>query len=304
MVTTRLSGSAPLILSLLLALPPSPLPAQTPGPGRWIDADGRELPFSTDAELLEFLRTAPVVGAKQLSGGINNPWRLDLELPGYRVRAIFRDVDVTKRSDSTAAERHFPSFRDSYVFEVAAYEMSLLLGLDNVPPVVLYEWRGQSGSLQLWIERARNEGERLASGESPPDPAGWQRQKTSMIVFDNLIYNFDRNHGNQLLDERGKLWYIDHTRSFKQKPSLPYRDELLVLDARLWERLRSLEEERIQQALTPYLDVVQVKALLKRQRLLIRHIESMIESRGPDQVLLGRPSAGREPAAGGGSLAD
>ena len=287
------------LATVVLVSLPATAPAQTSPSWRpWYDADGRELPFRSDAELLEFLATAPVTGFKQLSGGINNPRRLDLELTGYRVRAIFRNVDVTKRSGSTAAERSFPSFRDHYSFEVAAYKISRLLGLDNVPPALLYEWNGEKGSLQLWVEDARTEGERLENGESPADPAGWHRQKTSMVVFDNLIFNFDRNHGNQLLDERGKLWFIDHTRSFKRQPNLPYRDELLVLDAGLWERLRSVDDETLRTTLSPYLDTLQVKALLKRRRLLIRHVDQMIDERGEAQVLLGGGAPASRPAAG------
>ncbi len=286
-----------ILMALLLAVLVPAVHAQSDDGRRpWYDADGRELPFRTDAELIEFLRTAPITGSRMLSGGINNPHRLDLELPGYRVRAIFRNVDVTRRSGSTAAERAFPSFRDSFAFEVAAYEVSRLLGLDNVPPATLYEWKGEKGSLQLWVEDAQTESERLENGESPPDPAGWHRQKTSMVVFDNLIFNFDRNHGNQLLDERGKLWFIDHTRSFKREPSLPYRDDLLVLDAALWERLRGLDEALLRSRLDPLLDTPQMKALLKRQQMLIKHIDRMIEERGESQVLLGASSAPARPA--------
>ncbi len=291
-VRIRLAG-----LALLLGLAAPAVEAQAPAEWRpWFDADGRELPFRSDAEVLEFLRSAPVTGSKMLTGGINNPHRLDLELDGYRVRAIFRNVDVTKRSGSTAAERHFPSFRDSYAFEVAAYQVSRLLGLDNVPPAILYEWNGEKGSLQLWVEDARTERERLEKGESPPDPASWHRQRTSMVVFDNLIYNFDRNHGNQLLDERGKFWFIDHTRSFKREPSLPDRDRLLVLDAMLWQRLRALDEELLRSELEPILDTPQLKALVKRQQMLVKHIDRMIEQRGEEQVLLGSSSADDRPA--------
>jgi hypothetical protein len=256
------------------------------GAPTWLDADGRILPFRSDEEVLDFLRNAPVIGYKQLTGGSNDPFRLELELPGYRVRAIFRNVDVTRRSSSSAAERLFPSFRDSYAFEVAAYEMSRLLGLDNVPPAILYEWRGERGSLQLWVEEAHTEGERIEAGETPADPAAWHLQRTSMLVFDNLIYNFDRNHGNQLIDARGKLWFIDHTRSFKASPTLPSGESIVVVDADLWRHLRALDRATIEASLGPYLDLPQMDALLRRHQRLLRHVERLIAERGEDQVLL------------------
>ena len=273
-------------LALAVALVTSSAVARpAPGPP-WLDADGRELPFTDDRQVLEFLRTAPVTGHRMLTAGINNPYRLDLGLDGYRVRAIFRNVDETRRHGSSAIERQYPSFRDHYAFEVAAYEMSRLLGLDNVPPAVLYEWRGEKGSLQLWIEESRTEAERLAAGERPVDPASWHRQRTSMLVFDNLIYNFDRNQGNQLVDRRGKLWFIDHTRSFKRVPSLPSRDRIVVVDAALWRRLQEIRPEDIEAAVGPYLDLPQTKAVVRRHKLLLRHVESLIEERGEDKVLL------------------
>ena len=34
-------------------------------------------------------------------------------------------------------------------------------------------------------------------------------------LFDQLIYNTDRNLGNLLIDKDWRLWMIDHTRAFK-----------------------------------------------------------------------------------------
>jgi len=34
-------------------------------------------------------------------------------------------------------------------------------------------------------------------------------------LFDQLIYNTDRNLGNLLIDKSWRLWMIDHTRAFK-----------------------------------------------------------------------------------------
>lgn len=259
--------------------------AETP-PARWLGPDGEPLPFRDDAEVLAFLGEARVTSSKQLSSGSNHPYKLSLELDGVRAHAIFRDVDKARRGSHSAAERLFPSYRDSYLFEVAAYEMSRLLGLDNVPPARLYRWNGRNGSIQLWVEEARSEGERMRLGERPAHPATWHLQRTTMRVFDNLIYNFDRNHGNQLLDETGKLWFVDHTRTFKPTPRLPSKEEILIIDESLWRRLRELDDDQIRARLEPYLDARQLDALIDRHRLLVAHVESLIEQRGEEQVLL------------------
>lgn len=262
-----------------------------PAAASWLGPDGEPLPFRDDAEVLEFLGEARVVSSKQLDSGSNHPYKLLLERGGVRAHAIFRDVDKTRRGSHSAAERLFPSYRDSYLFEVAAYEMSRLLGLDNVPPARLYRWNGRHGSIQLWVEGARSEGERMELGEKPADAAAWHLQRTTMRIFDNLIYNFDRNHGNQLLDGTGKLWLVDHTRSFKPTPRLPSKDEILVIDESLWRRLRTLDDDLVRARLEPYLDIRQLEALADRHRQLVEHVESLIAERGEEQVLLHRQAA-------------
>lgn len=263
-------------------------------PTRWMGPDDQPLPFASDTELLNFFRSAPVVETKVLSGGINKPVRLTFERDGVRVRAIFRNVDISRASNSTPLERQYPSFRDSYIFEVAAYELSCLLGLENVPPAALFEWQGQQGSIQLWVEGATSEKKRLESRRPPADAASWHRQRLDMLVFDNLIYNFDRNHGNQLLDGSGKLWFIDHTRSFKRTPSLPSRDKIRSIDRALWQRLLELDPAEVTARLEPYLNPIEIKALLKRHRLLVKHIERLIAERGELQVLINLGGAASE----------
>src|SRR5262249_51433729 len=52
---------------------PAPAPAAAPSWRTFTDSDGKPLPFASDAELLEFLRTAEPKSEKNLSGGINFP---------------------------------------------------------------------------------------------------------------------------------------------------------------------------------------------------------------------------------------
>ncbi|HYN44248.1 MAG TPA: hypothetical protein VE129_20905, partial [Thermoanaerobaculia bacterium] len=140
-----------------LARAAGPASAAAPVPAaamRWTDPDGKPLPFKTDEELLEFLRTAEVKKEKELSTGITHPLKLLLEKDGVRANAVFRSVSEEKRSVAFARGESELFFRDSYLFEPAAYEMSLLLGLDNVPPVTLRKHGGKSGSVQIWVEGA------------------------------------------------------------------------------------------------------------------------------------------------------
>ena len=106
------------------------------GESRWLDADGKPLPFRDDAELLEFLRTASVVSEREIGIGINASRKLLLERNGVRAHAIFREVDrreVMTRVQGTT----YRFFADSYLFEPAAYELGVMLGLHTVPPAVV-----------------------------------------------------------------------------------------------------------------------------------------------------------------------
>ena len=106
-----------------------------------------------------------------------------------------------------------------------------------------------------------------------------------MKIFDNLIYNFDRNNGNLLIDARGKVWFIDHTRSFKRLPALVSPEDIRVCDAHLWERLQELNKAAFKEELKDYLSAIELDALTKRHRKLVAYIEDLISELGAETVL-------------------
>ena len=246
---------------------------------------GEPLPFADDDEVLQFLLRAKPVTWKEIGEGINRTRRVTLELDGVRANAVFRTVDRGRR-DHTPMRSLKAAFHDSYVFEVAAYEMSRLLGLDNVPPAVLRRLRGQSGSLQLWVEKAQSEARRIRSGEPFPDLGYRNLQVQTLKVFDRLIDNFDRNPGNLLTDVRGKLWFVDHTRSFRNVPFVEEIHQVAVVDRSLWQNLLALDRKQVRKRIGGYLSPASLWALMRRHERLIRHIEALIEERGEDRVLL------------------
>ncbi len=271
------------ILLLLLTLV-SAAAAQTGAdrPGRWFGADGRPLPFTTEGEVLEFLAGAEVVASEPITGSSNRPMRLTLEKDGVRARAIFRTVDA---EGTQATLEHARGFRDSYLFEIAAFELSRLLGLDNVPPATLRTIGRQDGSIQLWVEQALGVAARMEQGIDPNHEKLWLFQKQNMAVFDNLVYNFDRNPGNVLIDVRGRVWFVDHTRSFKILPSLPNRGAIKVCERRLYDSLRDLDPKAVRQALEPYVGKVEIGALIKRRAKLVKAIDRQIAKHGEKAIL-------------------
>ena len=274
-------------LAALAALAVPVVSAATPSmPRDYLDRDGSTLPFESEEEVLDFLRTAEVVGVKELTSGSTLPLRLDLERDGVRARAVFRTVDRRRERLRMRDGRSYAVFYDRAVNEVAAYRLARLLGLDMIPPTVVRSYGGREGSLQLWVERARTEGQRRDSGERAPEPIQWMRQRAVMEVFDALVGNADRNTGNSLVDERWRLWMIDHTRAFQRPRGNDDLSRVNHVPAHLLEQIRSLSESAVVEALAPHLEPRQVDAVLKRRRELVRHVERLVEERGSGAVIL------------------
>lgn len=254
----------------------------------WIGPDGQTLPFRTDQEVLDFLLTARIVSFRAIGRGINNTRKVLLEKNGVTANAVFRDVHVTKdRTRSKGKMRLF--FRDEAGFEVAAYRLSRLLGLNNVPPTVQRSVFGKRGTLQLWIENAFTEAQRIENHLWPEDPELWRLQVQVLRLFDNLIFNDDRNQGNVLFDSNWKLWLIDHTRSFRRDRRLPYPGTLTRCERSVWERLHALEPDRVKEALREHLHPAEVRGLLERHRLVLAHIDRLIEENGEEAVFFDLP---------------
>jgi hypothetical protein len=246
----------------------------------YLDADGNPLPVGSEEEVLDFLRSARVVSKEKLGEGTNKSKRkIVLEKDGVRCNAVLRTGYKVVNSGETG-------FVDSYLSEVAAYELSRLLGFDNVPAVV----RRRGGSIQIWIENARTVRSILQQDENPFSEEWVEQQRQVMMVFDNLIANTDRNPGNILIDENDKVWFIDHTRSFAGHRELRDPDAITGFDRDIWQKLQGLSDSAIQEAVGPYARGY-MPELLERRRLLVGEISRRIAAEGADNFLftLGQP---------------
>jgi hypothetical protein len=251
---------------------------------RWTDPDGKPLPFRSEDELLEFLRTAEVKSAKRLAGGSTGPRKLLLEKDGIRADAVFRDMDV-KRAPSSVGGRNALFFRDSYLGEPAAYQLSLLLGLDNVPPATLRELHGESGNVQIWVANAMTELKRVEDKIEPPDMKRWNKQLQMMNVFNDLVFNIDFNRGNILIMPDWKLFFIDYSRAFLRNPDLPHPGTPNQCERSLYERLKALDEGVVRERLKPYLSTPELDALMNRRKLIVERLDKLIAERGENAIL-------------------
>ena len=252
---------------------------------KWKTKEGELLPFKNEAEIREFLQKATVVSQMELDSGTTKPLRLDLEMDGVRLRGIFHTRDEEIRELIMPKGRNLKHVKDRYVFECPAYLISVLLGLDRIPPVVLRKYDGKEGSLQLWVENAFSEKERLSQNLNPPDLLSWSRDQAEMDIFDYLIHNIDRNQGNILYTQDWQQWFIDHTRAFRVVGEPTKLDELKTIYKTFWEKLQSTPDELLQAALAPYLTKTEIRLTLKRRNQLVTHFKEQIKSRGVEQVV-------------------
>jgi hypothetical protein len=254
---------------------------------RWRGPDGKPLPFRSPEELEDFLRTADVVSSDTIDHGINRPKKVTLERDGVRANAVFRTVSVDQRPGQGPGGKFYRQFRDSFAFEVAAYELARALGLHQIPPAVPRNLEGKEGSLQAWVEEAMTEAKRQEEGHKPPDVLRWARDQVEEQVFDALVNNHDRNAGNKLIDGDWNVWWIDHTRAFQTEHGDERIDELRRITPELYTALRNVERARVQTVLQPFLKPVEIDELFERWDAIVLRFRTLIAQHGPENVLVG-----------------
>jgi len=261
----------------------------TSGDQVWIGPDGKPLPFKSNEELEEYLRTAEIVEMEEIPVGVTDPRKVLLEKDGIQARACYRDVDIFERQITLPNKGVRRNWRDCCLFECAAYELAKMLGLKNIPPTVMRKVKGDNGTLQFWLEQSIMETDRARNGTKPPNPWRHKMQWQVLRVFDALIYNDDRNAGNILYDSDWNVWMIDHSRSFPQVSYLPEPNLIQFCERDLWERLQELDEEAVKERLGEYLKSAELKSMFKRREKLVAYLQKRIEEHGEGKVLFSFP---------------
>lgn len=290
LITLVFAATSALVVGSALAAPPpdSDAPHDQFEGYRWLDVDGQPLPFQSDAEIEDFLRTAEVTEITHVPEGITMPRKVVLVRDGVSAHAIFKDVEVERHkfTERTCGRDHFfLDWRDSYTYDIAAYAIDRMLGINRVPPAVERSLRGSDGAMIMWIEDTMTEKDRHKLGLEPPNITRWNRQMQIMRVFNNLIARRDVNLGNTLIDSDWRIWFIDSTRAFGNVRDLLCRDLITSCDRRLFQRLRSLDPAETHRRLGPVLSKTEIKALLIRRDKLVAALSELIEERGEECVL-------------------
>ena len=234
----------------------------------------QKLSGMSDAELEDFMRTAPIVKIKELDTGVTNPKRVTQERDGITNDAVFKyeDTHPGLQSKEKYIARRFNE-SDRYVYDVAAYKLDRMLGWEMVPTAVITEVEGDEGALSDWVENAVNERDRLEVELPFTGYCKQYEQYRMRFVFDILIYNDDRNLTNILWTKDDYMMkFIDHSLAFRSTEKRPkqYRKVKLEVSDLLRSRLQSLDKSGLSQELSPYLHERQIEGILARRDLILK----------------------------------
>ncbi len=251
--------------------------AQTPPP---------EEPQLTVEQMKTFLLNAKVIKEKQTSKGVTAPSRLTMTDSVLTHDAGFQTIDDSKAKMDFDRGGSEVNFRDSYKFNIAAYELACLLGLGHMMPVTVErKIAGKNGSLTWWLKVQMDEVDRMKKKITPPNPEKWNAQMHRVRVFTQLVFDMDRNLTNLLIGPEWQLYMIDFSRAFRLHHQLKNEKDLVKCDRQLLDRLRKLTRSEVEQATQKYLTKDEIKAILLRRDKIVAYFEKLVAQKGESDVL-------------------
>jgi len=240
----------------------------------------------TKEQVKQFLQTAEVIKSKPSSKGITHPWRLTLSNGAITHDASFQSIDEHKSEMKLASGKVEIDFVDSYKYNIAAYQLAELVGLDDMLPVyVERKWQGKTGSLSWWLPAKMDDVERVEKKIEPPDPDKWNKQMYRIRVFDELVYDTDPNLTNVLIGEDWTVWRVDFSRAFRKNKDLRAPKNLVKCDRQLLEKLKALKADELAGETKGYLTKDEVNAVMARRDKIVATFQSLIAEKGEKEIL-------------------
>ena len=240
----------------------------------------------------DFLKTAEIVKSELIGEGVTKPWKLWLKKGTIEKKAAWKDVD--KRQGD---------FVDSWKYEIAAYRIDKLLGLNMVPITIEREFKGKQGALSLWVDSKYNGLEIMENNIPIPNWALKQTDDMKYITrfWDSVIANDDRTQENYRFTEDWRTIIIDHSRAFRSNKEnmeklmcgangIKRKDDggpylIQRIPRALFEKIKALDLASLKQAVGPYLNDQELEAIIARKPLLVKEIGEMIQKNGEKNVL-------------------
>jgi hypothetical protein len=243
----------------------------------------------------DFLRTAEIVRSEDIGQGVTKPVRLYLKQGDIEARGVWKNPSGWQYG-----------FWEGWEYEIAAYRLDKLMGLNMVSPAVERVFGGKKGALSYWTEHKYSYLQIME--QAIPIPADVRRavddRKYLMRAWDCLIANEDRTQQNILFTADWRTILIDHSRAFRS--SKEFRKRLVYgrdgiktsADGQRWlvkrvprwffERLKTLDFAAIKAAVERYLKDDEIRAVLERRELLVREIEDTARAQGESEVIYDR----------------
>jgi hypothetical protein len=246
---------------------------------------GADEPTLTKDQIKQFLLTAKVVNSRSAKKGITGTTRLTLSDGTITHDASFQSIDEHKPVMQLSAGTEL-NFVDSYKYNIAAYALAELVGMDDMLPVYIErKWKGNVGSLSWWLPVKMDEVERHQQKLEPPDANAWNNQMYKIRVFDQLVSDSDPNLTNVLIGEHWEIWRIDFSRAFRPNKDVKDPKDLVRCDRHLLEKLKALDGSVLTEKTKRYLTKDEVKAVMSRRDKIVAQFQQMIAEKGENEVL-------------------
>ena len=241
---------------------------------------------------LVFLTSARVIASKPIGKGTTGALRLTLSDGTLTHDASFQRVDQQNLGENLRQGKKMAGelrFVDAYRYNIAAWELARLLGLDEMMPATVERAHGgQRGALSWWVDDVlMDEAERECTHTLPPGGGALDlaRQRLLMQVFTELVRDTDRNKGNVLYTNQWRVIMLDFTRAFRLQPELRLPDSLTRCSRDLLARLRALAREDVARAAGKHLTGGEVNAVMKRRDAIVQRFDELIAARGEAAIL-------------------
>lgn len=239
-----------------------------------------------------FLRDAEIVKSEPVGEGVTHPFRLFLRKDGREAKAFWKNPSGTMYG-----------FLEGWQYEIAAYRLDVLMGLNMVPVAVERDFKGKKGALSLWAENKYSLLKVAEQGIAIPREAQERVDKAKWLTraWDSLIANEDRTQQNVLYTEDWRTILIDHSRAFRSTKE--FTERLMFgangikrsqqgtpwlfrrLPRGFVEKLKGLTFESIKAAVGETLTDREIKAALVRRDLLLAEIDGMVRAQGEASVI-------------------
>lgn len=242
---------------------------------RQVASPAATIPSLTDEEIEQFLKKARIVKTKGTKKGITGSVRATLSDGRLTHDAHVQVIDEEKAKFETQQGVEF-NFRDSWRFNVAGYRLDRLIGLNMVPVSVPRVYGSSGAAYTWWIDDVMaDEEERLKKKMQPPDLPRWNEQMQLVRLFDQLIYNVDRNLGNLVITSDWRIWAIDHTRGFRRYHDLKSAQNITTCDRQVLERLQALDLRTLRTTMKDFLGEFEIQSMLARRDKIVARLASL-----------------------------